>query len=207
MSLLQQDSSADLDDAAKGESLTRGTSHVIWAAVAATVVVTIAIAIYVIAGQKPPVAKGEILAVWAHPQHTVTSGLDASGAPMPQQTVDQVFVFTKVSLHNQSDHPIVLVNVTTNATLDDGVHSSYAANKGDYDRIFVAYPDIQVPHGPGISPLDTEIDPGQTVQGEIVSAFKIGKQQWDARKKLDYTFSFRYQPNLVLAPQVAVVDQ
>ena len=29
----------------------------------------------------------------------------------------------------------------TNVTLDDGIHSSYAANKGDYDRIFVAYPD------------------------------------------------------------------
>jgi hypothetical protein len=207
MSLLQQDPSAELDDAAKGEELTKGTSHVVWAALAATAVVSIAIAIYVIAEQKPPIAKGEILAVWAHPQHSVTSGFDASGAPMAQQSVDQVFVFTKVSVHNQSNHPITLVNVTTNVTLDDGIHSSYAANKGDYDRVFVAYPDIQVPHGPGISPLDTAIDPGQTVEGEIVSAFKINKQQWDARKKLDYTFSFRYQPNMVLTPQVAVVDQ
>ena len=33
------------------------------------------------------------------------------------------------------------------------------------------------------------------------------KQQWDARKKLDYTFSFRYQPNLVLTPQLPVIDQ
>jgi hypothetical protein len=207
MSLLQQDSSPELDDAAKGEELTKGTSHVVWAAVSATVVVGIAIAIYVIAGQKPPIAKGEIEAVWAHPQHTVTSGFDASGAPMAQQTIDQVFVFTKVMLHNQSNHPIVLVNVTTNVTLDDGIHSSYAANKGDYDRIFVAYPEIQVPHGPAISPLETEIEAGQSVEGEIVSAFKITKQQWDARKKLDYTFSFRYQPNMVLAPQVAVVDE
>ena len=208
MSLLQQDSSPDLDDAAKGEELTKGTSHVVWAALAATVVVSIAIAIYVIAGQKPPVAKGEIVAVWAHPQHTVTSGFDASGAPMEQQTVDQMLVFTQIRLRNQSDHPIFLENVLTNVTLDDGVHSSYAANKGDYDRLFVAYPDITVPHGPSISPLNTEIDPGQTVQGEIVSSFRsMTKQQWDARKKLDYTLSFRYQPNLALAPQVAVIDQ
>jgi len=206
MSLLQQDSD-QLDDAAKGEELTKGTSHVIWAAAAATVVVSIAIAIYVIAGQKPPISSGVILAVWAHPQHTTTSGFDASGAPMAQQSFDQVFVFTKVSLKNQSDHPIILNNVMTNVTLDDGIHSSYAANKADYDRLFVAYPDIQVTHGPGISPLDTEIDPGQTVEGEIVSSFKISKQQWDARKKLDYTFSFRYQPNLVLTPQLPVIDQ
>lgn len=206
MSLLQQDSD-QIDDAAKGEELTRGTSHVIWAAVAATVVVSIAIAIYMIAGQKPPISSGVVLAVWAHPQHTTTSGLDASGAPIPQQSVDQVFVFSKVSLKNQTDHPIILNNVMTNVTLDDGIHSSYAANKGDYDRLFVAYPDITVPHGPGISPLDTEIDPGKTVEGEVVSAFKITKQQWDARKKLDFTFSFRYQPNLVLTPQLPVIDQ
>jgi hypothetical protein len=206
MSLLQQDSN-QLDDAAKGEELTKGTSHVIWAAVSATVVVSIAIAIYVIAGQKPPISSGVILAVWVHPQRTTTSGFDASGAAMPQESFDQVFVFTKVSLRNQSNHPIILNNATTNVTLDDGIHSSYAANKGDYDRLFVAYPDIQVPHGPGISPLNTEIDPGQTVEGEIVSSFKISKQQWDARKKLDYTFSFRYQPNLTLTPQLPVIDQ
>jgi hypothetical protein len=126
---------------------------------------------------------------------------------MAQETVDQVFVFTKVSLKNQSEHPIFLNNVTTNVTLADGIHSSYAANQSDYDRLFIAYPDIQVPHGPGISPLNTEIDPGQTVEGEIVCAFRITKEQWDARKKLDYTFSFRYQPNLVVAPQLPVIDQ
>jgi len=208
MSLLQQDASSEQDDAAKGESLTKGTSHVIWAAVAATAVVSIAIAIYVIAGQKPPIASGEILAVWAHPQHTITSGFDAAGAPMAQQTVDQVMVFAKVRLHNQSDHPIVLVNVLTNLSLNDGGHSSFAASKGDYDRVFIAYPDLQVPHGPGISPLNTEIGAGQSVEGEFVSAFRsMSQQQWAARKKLDFTFSFRYQPDLVLTPQVPVVDQ
>jgi hypothetical protein len=208
MSLLQQDPASDLDDAAKGEELTKGTSHVVWAAVAATVVVSIAIAIYVVAGQKPPVSTGNVLAVWAHSQQSTTSGFDASGAPMAQQSVQQVMVFARVSLRNQSDHPIILNNVTTNVTLADGVHSSFAANKGDYDRLFVAYPDITVPHGPAISPLNTEIDPGQTVEGEFVSAFRdMSKDQWDARKKLDFTFSFQYQPNLVLTPQVAVIDQ
>jgi hypothetical protein len=207
MSLLQQNP-AELDDAAKGEELTKGTSHVGWAALAATVVVGIAIAIYVIAGQKPPIAQGTILAVWDHPQHTVTSGLDASGAPMAQQDIDQLFVFAKVTLHNQSDHALFLANVLTNVTLDDGIHSSYAANKSDYDRLFVAYPDLQVTHGPALSPLGTEIDPGQTVEGEFVSAFKgTTKQQWDARKKLDFTFSFRYQPSLVVTPQLPVIDQ
>lgn len=206
MSLLQQDST-ELDDAARGESLTRGTSHVVWAAILATVVIGVAIAFYVIAGQKPPAATGEILAIWAHPQHTETSGVDASGASKPKETFDQVMVFTKVRLHNQSSIPLFLTNVTTNLTFDDGIRSSYAANKGDYDRVFVAYPGMPAPHGPAISPLDTAIPPGQTVEGEFLSAFQMTKQQWDAHKKLDYTFSFRYQPNLAVAPHVAITEQ
>jgi hypothetical protein len=207
MSLLHQDS-AGLDNAALGEEYTKGTSPIVWATVAAMFAVSIAIAVYILAGQTPPAATGEIVAVWAHPQHIETSGFDAGGASMAKEVVDEVFVFTQVKLHNQSDHPLFLQNVLTNATLDDGTHSSYAANKADYDRMFVAYPDLTVPHGPALSPYDTEIDPGQTVDGTVVSAFKeLTKQRWDARKKLDYTFVFRYQPNLVVTPHVAVTEQ
>ncbi|MGA3131535.1 MAG: hypothetical protein ABSD59_12085 [Terracidiphilus sp.] len=204
MSLLQQE---QLDDSARGEELTKGTSHVVVAAIIAGLVVSIVIAIYVIAGQKPPFGTGEITAIWAHPQHTETSGFDANGEPMPKRSVDQIMVFTTVKLHNQTDHPIFLGNATTNVTLDDGIHSSYAANKGDYDRIFVAYPDIPVPHQTPISPLDTMIGPGQTVEGTFVSAFMMSQQQWDARKNLDYTFNFRYQPALPVAPHVAITER
>jgi len=203
MSLLQQDQ----DDAARGEELTRGTSHVVVAAIIATVVVTAAIALYVILGQKPPVATADILSVWAHPQHTETSGFDANGAPMPTEEVDQVMVFTKVRLHNQSNFPLFLTNVVTNATLSDGIHSSYAANKTDYDRIFIAYPDLPVPHDQGLSPLDTTLQPGQTLEASFVSSFRMTKQEWDGHTKLDYTFTFRYQPNLTVAPHVAITEQ
>lgn len=206
MSLLQQDATG-VDDAALGEELTKGTSHVVWATIAATVVVCIAIGIYMFVGQTPPAATGNIVAVWEHPQHTETSGLDANGAPMPKEEIDQVMVFTQVRLENHTNHPLYLVNVLTNATLADGIHSSYAANTVDYQRIFIAYPNIPVPHNAPISPLDTTINPGQTVEGTFVSAFKLTKQEFDARKKLDYTFNFRYQPSLELAPQVAITEQ
>jgi hypothetical protein len=206
MSLLQQDAT-ELDDAALGEELTKGSSHVVWATIAATVVVSIAIGTYMFVEQTPPIATGQIEAVWAHPQHTETSGVDASGAPMPKEEVDQMMVFTQVRLQNHTNHPLYLVNVLTNATLADGIHSSYAANSADYERIFVAYPNIPVPHNTPLSPLDTTINPGQTVEGTFVSAFKMSKADFDARKKLDYTFSFRYQPSLQLAPQVTITEQ
>lgn len=203
MSLLHQEQK---DDAARGDELTKGTSHVVWASIIAVIVVSAAIALYFIAGQKPPLATGQVLGVWAHTLHVQTPNTDASGAVMPSESFDQVLVFTQVRIHNQSQQPLFMWNIATNVSLADGIHTSYAANASDFGRVFVAYPGLTVPHGKPLS-LETEIDPGQTVEGEIVSAFKITKQQWDARKDLNFTFAFRYQPNLVLKPTVPVIDQ
>jgi len=206
MSLLHQETPDQLDDAARGEEFTKGTSHVAIAAVIATVVVSIAIAAYFIAGQTAPVVTGEVLGVWAHPLHAESKGYDANGAPMPKESFDQVYVFTQVRLKNQSKTPLFLSNAMANATLPDGIYSSYAASATDYDRIFLAYPGMPVPHNKAL-PLDTAIDPGQTVEGTLVSAFKFSRAQWDSRKDLNFTLSFRYQPNLVLKPSAPVQEQ
>jgi hypothetical protein len=205
MSLLNQDTE-ELDDAARGEEFTRGSSHVVWAAVVATIVVSASIAIYFIAGQKPPAVTGEVVAVWAHPQHTETSGLDANGAAMAKESFDQILVFTEVKLHNQSKEPLFLENVLTNATLADGIHSSYAANQVDYERVFLAYPGLTVPHGKALS-TSLELDPGQTVDGTFVSSFKLTKDEWDARKAVSFSLNFKYQPSLVLTPQGSISEQ
>ena len=205
MSLLNQDTE-EIDDAALGEEFTKGSSHVVWAAVIATIVVSASIAIYFVAGQTKPAVTGDVVAVWAHPQHTETSGLDANGAPMPKETFDQVLVFTEVKLHNQSKQPLFLLNVLTNATLADGIHSSYAASQVDYERVFLAYPGIPVPHNTPLS-LTLELDPGQTVDGTFVSSFRQTKEEWDARKDLNFTLNFRYQPGLVITPHGPITEQ
>ncbi len=205
MSLLQQDS-PEHDVAARGEELTKGSSHVLWASILAGIIVTAAIAVYVITGQKPPAATGEIEKIWVHPQHTETSGFDANGAPMAKESFDQVYVFALVKLHNQSQQPLFLHNAMTNATMDDGIHSSYAATLSDYNRVFLAYPDIPVPHGTPLSP-QTTIQPGQTVEGTIVSAFRLTQEQWGARKDLNFSFGIQYQPDLVLVPHVPITVQ
>lgn len=207
MSLLHQNDSTELDDAARGESFTKGTSHVVPAFLVAAVVVSILIIIYMISGQKPPVATGQVVSIWVHPLHVVTPGFDAAGARMTQSSFDQVMVFADVRLHNQSNTPIFLYDILTNATLPDGIHSSYAANTIDYNRLFIAYPDIKTPHGKPLSPLDTTINPGETVEGEFVSAFHMSEADWNARKGLTFSFAFRYQPNLVLTPRVPVIAQ
>lgn len=205
MSLLQHDST-ELDDAARGEEFTKGSSHVVIASVIAAVVVSIAVAIYVIAGEKPPAATGEIEQVWVHAQHSESSGFDANGVAVAPEQMDQVYVFALVKIHNQSKQPLFLRNCITNATLPDGIHSSYAATATDYDRVFIAYPAMPVPHGKGLS-LTSTIDPGQTIEGTIVSAFHLTKPEWDARKDLSFTLGLQYQPSLTLAPHAQVIDR
>jgi hypothetical protein len=204
MSLLHQEKHEELDDAARGESFTKGTSHLVWASLAAVVVVSVAIAIYMVTGEKPPAATGEILEVWAHPMHTETPGFDANGVAIPQESFDLMLVFTRVRLHNQSQQPIFLHQILTNVTLDDGIHSSYAAMPSEYSRIFLAYPQLAPWHATALSP-ETTLDPGQTGEGTFVSSFRLPKQQWDARKGLTFTFAFRYLPSLTLTPHTATV--
>lgn len=202
MSLLQQESS----DAAAGESYTRGTSHVIIATVVATVLVSIAVAIYIFMGEKPPAAAGEFLDAWAHPMHTETSGWDANGAAIPKEEFDQVLLFTHVRLRNQSKHPIFLHQILANATLGDGIHSSYAATPVDYERVFKAYPDLMQWHAPPISP-DLTIQPGETKEGTFVCSFRMTKADWEARKALDYTFNFQYLAALKLTPAGSITER
>jgi len=192
MSLLQQESRA-----ATGESYAKGTSHIIIATVIAVVLVSAAVTVYIVSGEKPPASAGEVLEAWAHPMHTETSGWDANGAAIPKEEVDQVLLFTHVKLHNQSKQPIFLHQVLANLTLPDGVHSSYAATPSDYERLFKAYPALQQWHAPPISP-DLTIQPGETKEGTFVCSYRMTKADWETQKGLGYTFNFQYLPALTL---------
>ena len=192
MSLLQQESR----DAA-GESYTKGTSHVIVATVVAVVLVSAAMTVYVISGEKPPATAGEILDVWAHPMHTETSGWDANGAAIPKEEIDQLLLFTHVRLRNRGKQPIFLHQMLANLTLPDGIHSSYAAMPSDYERVFKGYPKLQQWHAQSISP-DLTIQPGESKEGTFVCSFRMTKAEWDSRKALNYTFNFQYLPALTV---------
>ena len=201
MSLLQQESRE-----AAGESYTKGTSHVIIATVIAVVLVSAAVTVYIVAGEKPPASTGEVLDVWAHPMHTETSGYDANGASIPKEEIDQLLLFTHVRLHNQGKQPIFLHQVLANLTLPDGIHSSYAATTADFERVFKAYAQLQQWHSPPISP-DLPIQPGETKEGTFVCSFRMTKADWETRKGLGYTFNFQYLPALTLEWKGAITER
>ena len=202
MSLLQQESRE-----AAGESYTKGTSHVIIATVIAVVLVSAAVTIYVISGEKPPASTGEIIDVWAHPMHSETSGWDANGAVIPKESIDQVLLFTHVKLHNQGKLPLFLHQAFMNVTTADGtVNTIDVAPATDYLRAFQAYPELAPFRG---NPLPTEptVEPGQTIEGDIVASSRMSKEEWDSRKAVDYTFGFRYQPLLRVTPVGPITEK
>lgn len=205
MSLLQQNSQ-EQDDASRGEELTKGTSHVLLASVIAAVLVSVAIFVYFKVGEKPMPATGQVTNVVAHMMHRETPGVDANGAPMAKDVFDQVLVFAHARLQNQGKQPLFLHEIMANVTLEDGVHVSYAAPPGDYERLFKVYPELASMHGTPL-PLELTLGPGQSAEGDFVSSFRMTKQDWDARKGLDFTFAFRYQPLLKVTITGQVVDQ
>ena len=208
MSLLQlQPNTARADDASShGEDYAKGSSYLLWTTLIAIVVVSVGITAFLLASRKPPVAVGEVTQVWVHPVHTLTTPTDANGVQSATETFDQVLVFSDIRVKNQSDQPIVLKEMLTNITLEDGIHSSYAASATDFNRLFIAYPSLEPMHGKPL-PIEATLEPGQTVEGEIITFYRLNKQQWETHKDLDYTIGFRYQPDLKLTPSGPVPER
>jgi hypothetical protein len=208
MSLLQikNDPVHEHDASSDGEDLAKGSSYLLWTTIIAFVVVSVSIAAFLLANKKPPVAAGEVVQIWAHSVHTLSTPRDANGVSGPTEQFDQVLVFSSIRVRNQSDQPIVIKDLFTNATFDDGPHESYAAGAIDYDRVFIAYPELAGLHG---KPLlrETIIAPGQVADGMMVSSFKVTQKQWAARKDVSITVALKFHPDLVLLPKGPITEQ
>jgi hypothetical protein len=208
MSLLQiqNDPVHEHDASSEGEDLAKGSSYLLWTTIAAFIVVSVGMVLFFVAVHKPPVALGEVTQVWAHGVHTLSTPTDANGVQAPTEQFDQVLVFANIRMRNQSDQPIVLKDMLTNATFEDGIHSSYAAGAIDYDRIFIAYPNLKGLQGKKLI-RETIIPPGQVLDGMIVSSFHVSQQQWAARKDLSFTIELKYHPDLILTPTAPIAEQ
>ena len=205
MSLLQQYNS-ELDDAARGDDFTRGSSHIVWAAIIAGIVVSVALVAFTLVTRQPPPAAGQVARTAVRFVHRETGGLDAAGNPMPKDSFDQALVFTHIVLRNQGKNPLFVRQIMTNVTLDDGIHTSYAAIPTDYERLFQANPDLASLHGTPI-PMEATVPPGQSMEGDVVAAFRMTAEQWNARKGLNYTVSLQYLPDLTVPGPATVTAQ
>jgi hypothetical protein len=208
MSLLQMNDKASRTEDATfgGEDYAKGSGYILWTSIAAFIVVTIAVTFFLMANRKPPVAAGEITQVWIHPVHTISHPKDAAGVEYSPEAFDQVLVFASVRIRNQSKQPIAFQQMLTNVTLADGVHSSYAASPIDYDRIFIAYPELSGLKSTTLA-KNSVIQPGEVLAGMIVSAFHVTKDEWAARKNMSFTAQFNFHDDLILQPPAQITEQ
>ena len=206
MSLLQADAVRANDASSHGDDLAKGSSNLYVAAVVAFVTISAALLIFFWIIHTPPVAAGEVTHVWFHPMHTLSTPVDAAGVVQKTVKYDRVFVFGEVRVRNQSDKPIVLKEMTTNITFDDGIHASMQVSATDYDRIFIAYPELASMKSKALL-RDTLIAPGEIVEGSIVSSFQVTKAQWDIHKDMNFVIDFQMHPSLILQPKGAVVEK
>ena len=206
MSLLKVDAVHADDASAHGEDLAKGSSNLLLAGGVAFVATCLALLIFFWTIHTPPVVAGDVVHVWVHPMHTITTPVDAAGVRQAPLHYDEVFVFALVRYRNQSDKPVTFKEMTTNITFDDGIHTSYGVSATDYDRIFLAYPDMAPLRS---KPLlrDVMVQPKEMVDGMVISSFKVTKAQWDARKDMNFTLEFQFHPNLVLVPQGQPTEQ
>ena len=107
MSLLHQETPEEIDDAARGEEFTKGSSHVALAGLIAAALVTIAIGLYMWIGQTPPAASGEIVQVWA----TRDTGRPRDSTPAaprcPKESLEQLLgSCSRKAAQRQQDSPL-----------------------------------------------------------------------------------------------------
>jgi hypothetical protein len=166
--------------------------------VIATIAVSIAIGLYVWLGERPPVARGDILTMNLYPVHTLINngGGSDTGMPGTAEYYDQLLILAKVKVTNQTDIPLFMQDISAAIKLPDGSEQvNVTASDKDIDRVFQAYPSLAYLRAASI-PRDTTLNPGQSVQGLTIFNFPINKEQWDSLQTARVVVSFMHQKNL-----------
>jgi hypothetical protein len=164
----------------------------------AAVVVSIAIGLYVWIGEKPPVARGDVLTMNLYPVHTLINngGGGDTGMAGNAEYYDQLLILAKVKITNQTDIPLFMQDISAAIKMPDGSDQvNVTASDKDMDRVFQAYPSLSYLRAASI-PRDTTLSPGQSVQGLAIFNFPITKEQWDSLQTAKVVVSFMHQKNL-----------
>ncbi len=168
--------------------------------VIAFIVVSIALALYVYLGQKPPVASGEVLAATVYPVHaSINNGAGGNdGMAGSSESIDQVIILTKIRVRNQTDIPLFMQDIGSTIKLPDGTEqTNVAASDQDMKRVFQAYPSLSYLRADPIH-RDITLSPGQAAEGLAIFNYPITKEQWDTLQTAKVVVQFMHQKNLEL---------
>lgn len=173
-------------------------SRIILIIIAAVIIPIVVIGGYVWVNREPIPYSGQVLSVNVYPIHrdfkqpTTTEGLGGQA-----ETYDETLVLADVRIRNTAKIPLYLHDMWAVANLPDETDRSTAASGSDFDKVFIAYPDLkQFQKAP--LPRDLTLQPGDQVEGQMIFHYQISKAQWDSRNSMDISISFLHQNPLVL---------
>lgn len=127
--------------------------------------------------------------------------------PIAQGQIDRAFamqqedkaysmVLLQVTFRNVSSKPLFIKAIKADIMTDQGESADDAASAVDYSRYLQAFPDLQV-YATEPLKVETKVMPGGEVQGSVLVAFPITKEQFYARKNLNVTI-FPYDQNPIV---------
>lgn len=167
----------------------------------AVVISSLVVLVWVRFGRKTPVATGEIARVAIYPvQAKITGGAAGNAGEQGQdEIINQLLVFAHVRLNNPNKAPITVVDDWAVITMPDGnTERSLGASQVAFDKVFQAYPQLAPLR---MDPLrrDTQIQPGQSMDGLVVFSYQLSKEQWEKRKSMQVTITFNGAKDVTLS--------
>ncbi len=146
----------------------------------ALVVVAIVVGVMAFLFRSKPVAQGGIDAVYFSEPAGMTNGM----------------VLLQLTLRNVTDKTLYIKTITANLKTDQEL-SDNPASPGDYERYFMAYPDLKE-HSTQPLVVETKIAPGAEQKGSVLVSFPVTREQFEARKGLNVTIEPYDQNPIVL---------
>jgi hypothetical protein len=147
----------------------------------AILLVAVAIGIIAYTERAKPVGKGSSIdGVWFSQPANVPS-------PM---------ILIEATVRNVGKKPLYIKDISAGVETDQGDKSDEAAAARDYERYFLAYPDLRGHAAP--LQVETRISPGAEQKGAVMISIPITQQQFDQRKDLTVTIQTYDNGSIVL---------
>ena len=123
-----------------------------------------------------------------------TGSFKVIGGP---QGESDLYVIPSLRIENHLTVPLFLKDFTITMNLADGEVRAMAIEKNDLNTVYASFPEMK----PLLAtPLlrETEVAPGQTVEGKLLAQFPVPQSTWDKRLSATITVDFYHQDSMTI---------
>ncbi len=114
-----------------------------------------------------------------------------------QQGESDLYIIPSLRIENHLTVPLFLKDFTITMTIADGELRTAAIEKNDLDIVYASFPELKPLMA---TPLlrETELAPGQTVEGTLLAQFAVPQSTWDKRQSATVTVDFYHQDSMTI---------